>query len=255
MATADLRLARRLLTKKFRGATGEFLVEGAQAVREAVTYGAARQVLATPQAAAQWPDVVAGGYTRLVPGQVRDLAETVTPQGIFAICRLPERRLADVLGAARLLVICAQIRDPGNLGTVIRCADAFGADAVVTTTGSVEVTNSKTVRASVGSVFHLPVVTGVDLAGVVGQVRAAGFTVLAADAAGADLNEVARSGGLGGKVAWLFGNEAWGLPEAERTLADRVVRIPMWGRAESLNLSTAAAVVLFATASRQRQLD
>jgi len=221
-------------------------------VREAVRAGAASRVLATAQAAEQFPDLVQIGYERLVPGQVRQLTETVTPQGIFAICHLPAYGLGDVFSAhARLVVICAQIRDPGNLGTVIRCADAFGADGVVTTSGSVDVTNPKTVRASTGSIFHLPVVAGADVRDVTGLARTSGFTVMAADGSGSDLNVLAHEGKLDGKVAWILGNEAWGLPPQQLSGADQVVAIPMWGKAESLNLSTAAAVCLYATASRQ----
>ena len=253
ITVAGLKLARRLLNRKFRSTAGEFLVEGAQCVREAVREGAASRVLATREAADQFPDCVEDGYERLVPGQVRELTDTVTPQGIFAICSLPSYGLDDVFAPdAKLVVVCAQIRDPGNLGTVIRCADAFGADGVVATSGSVDVTNPKTVRASTGSIFHLPVASGVDLDGAVRRAHELGFTVLAADGSGEDLNALAAAGRLDGKIAWILGNEAWGLPADQLGLVDQVVRIPMWGKAESLNLSTAAAVCLYATASRQR---
>ena len=246
-----LKLARRLRDRTFRAQAGEFLVEGPQAVREAVRYGAATRVLATAEAAGAYPDLVAGGYETLAPGQVRDLTDTVTPPGVFAICPTPAASLDQVFGAGTgLVVIAAQVRDPGNLGTVIRCADAFGADGVIVTTDSVDVTNPKTVRASVGSLFHLPVVAGVDVGEAVSYARAAGYTVLAADGVGRSLDDVIASGGLDGPVAWLFGNEAWGLPPATIALADQVVGIPMWGKAESLNLSTAAAICLYATASR-----
>ena len=146
-----------------------------------------------------------------------------------------------------------QVRDPGNAGTVVRCADAFGADGVVLTTGSVELTNPKTVRASVGSLFHLPVAVGAGLAAVVDAAHAAGLQVLAADGAGdVGLSELDRTGGLARPTLWLFGNEAWGMPEADRALADRVVRVPLYGAAESLNLATAAAVCLYTTATAQR---
>lgn len=252
ISAASFRLARRLLNRKFRHTAGEFLVEGAQCVGEAVEWGYARRVLASDQAAQHHPDLVEGGYERLTADQVRQLADSVTPQGIFAVCRTPDARLKDVFtSSARLVVICAQIRDPGNLGTVIRCADAFGANGVILTPGSVDVTNPKTVRASVGSIFHLPVVSGTDLGVAVDAAHDRGFTVLGADGAGQDMTAVLSKLGPGAKVAWIMGNEAWGLPDDELGLADRVVRIPMWGRAESLNLSTAAAVCLYATASRQ----
>ncbi|MDR2975266.1 MAG: RNA methyltransferase [Propionibacteriaceae bacterium] len=252
ITVAGLKLARRLLNHKFRSTAGEFLVEGPQAVREAVRYNAARRVLATAEAADRHPDLVDGGYERLTMEQVRRLSETMTSQAIFAICRTPSWSSGDVWSdRSRLVVICAQIRDPGNLGTVIRCADAFGADGVFVSRDSVDVTNPKVVRASVGSLFHLPVVSGVDLEEAVQAAHDAGFRVMAADGGGDDLNALAASGGLQGKTAWIMGNEAWGLPDSQLALADGVVRIPMWGHAESLNLGSAAAVCLYATASAQ----
>jgi TrmH family RNA methyltransferase len=149
----------------------------------------------------------------------------------------------------RTLVICADVRDPGNAGTVIRCADAAGAAGVVLAGNSVDPYNDKTVRASVGSLWHLPVALAADPEDVVGRARAAGYVVLAADGAGeADLFDAERNGLLRGPVAWLFGNEAWGLPGELAALADHRVSIPILGRAESLNLATAAAVCLYASA-------
>lgn len=248
ISVARMKLARRLLNRKFRAERGEFLVEGAQAVREAVTAGAAKHILATSQAAHAHHDIVQDGYDLLSDVQARELSDTVTTQGLFAICATPAACVLDVVGG-ELVVVCSQIRDPGNLGTVIRCADAFGASGVVLTTGCVDWTNPKTVRSSVGSVFHLPLVTGLSLDEAVNALHDAGHKVLAADGDGEDLNALASAGGLSGKVVWIMGNEAWGLSEDERTLADNVVRIPMWGSAESLNLSTAAAICLYVTAS------
>ncbi len=186
----------------------------------------------------------------------RDLAaltDTVTPQGVVAVCRSVAQPLeAVVRPGARLVVCCAQVRDPGNAGTVVRCADAFGADGVVLSAGSVELTNPKTVRASVGSLFHLPVATGAELPAVVAAAHAQGLTVLAADGSGdVELPELGGEGVLADPVLWIFGNEAWGLPPEQRALADRVVRVPLYGAAESLNLATAAAVCLYATAAAQ----
>jgi TrmH family RNA methyltransferase len=190
----------------------------------------------------------------------RDLAtlsETVTPQGVVAVCRSLDVPLDEALPAApRLVVCCAQVRDPGNAGTVIRCADAFGADAVVLTEGSVDAYNAKTVRASAGSLFHLPVVLGAGLPATLDACRARGLQVLAADGSGVDdLDQLAHSGALAQPTVWLLGNEAWGLPDEQLRLADRVVRVPLYGAAESLNLSTAAAVCLYATASAQRAVS
>lgn len=146
-------------------------------------------------------------------------------------------------------MICADVRDPGNAGTVIRTADAAGADGVVLAGRSVDAYNAKTVRASVGSLFHLPLALEPDPTAAVRAAQERGLTVLAADGAGeVDLFDA----DLSGPTAWLFGNEAWGLPEGLAALADHRVAIPIHGRAESLNLSTAAAVCLYASARAQR---
>lgn len=182
------------------------------------------------------------------------LSDTVTPQGIVAVCRMVDVSLDDALGTdPQLVVCCAQVRDPGNAGAVIRCADAFGADAVVLTEGSVDVYNPKTVRASAGSLFHLPVALDVSLTDALDGCRQRGLQVLAADSSGAvDLDQLGRTGEIARPTVWLMGNEAWGLPKEQRELADLVVRVPLYGAAESLNLSTAAAVCLYATAAAQR---
>ena len=256
---ARVRSVRRLTTRKNRDEDGQFLAEGRQAVREALTYGDVVAVWVDVESAERHADLaqLAAEHDVAVygvgPRLVAQLSDTVTPQGILAQVRATPQLLDGVLaGSPRLVLICAQIRDPGNLGAVLRCADAFGADAVVCTKGSVEWTNPKVVRASVGSVFHLPVVTGVDLEEVAGRLREAGLQVLAADGGGEDLQDYAARGLLARPTAWVMGNEAWGLPEEDSALADAVVGVPIWGRAESLNLATAAAVCLWTTASAQR---
>jgi len=178
------------------------------------------------------------------------LSDSVTPAGVVAVCRFLDAPLSSTLGG-RLVAICADVRDPGNAGTVIRCADAAGADAVVLAGSSVDAYNPKTVRASVGSLFHLPVVVEPDVAAAVAAARASGLTVLAADGDGeTSLDDAGDL--LGRRTAWLFGNEAWGLPPEVAALADHRIRIPIHGRAESLNLSTAAALCLYASASAHR---
>ncbi|MGA4669895.1 TrmH family RNA methyltransferase [Propionibacteriaceae bacterium Y1923] len=249
----QLRSARRLLQRRGREESGRFLVEGVQAVREALLHGEVEALITTdPTRHAELLDIGRPAEVwRADDEDAAQLSDTVTSQGVFAVARQVQSTWADVV-SPKLVVICAQVRDPGNAGTVIRCADAFGADAVVLTKGSVELHNPKTVRSSVGSIFHVPVVTGVDLAEAVDQLRGQGLQVLAADGGGASLDEMAKLDQLSRPTAWIMGNEAWGLPELERSLADRVVGVPMWGQAESLNLSTAAAVCLYATASAQR---
>ncbi|AQP51905.1 TrmH family RNA methyltransferase [Tessaracoccus flavescens] len=249
-----LRSVRRLTQRRGRDLTRKFLAEGRQAVREALAADDLVEEVIVHDAD-KHADLLEGidvPVWQASEHQMRQLSDTVTPQGIIAICRQLSFDWND-LDDARLVVICAQVRDPGNAGTVIRCADAFGADAVVLTSGSVEIYNPKTVRSTVGSLFHMPILTGVPLTEAVDRVKSMGMTVLAADGVGAPLDLLAADGGLSGPVAWITGNEAWGLPEEDARLADKIVAVPMWGKAESLNLSSAAAVCLYATASAQRR--
>jgi TrmH family RNA methyltransferase len=183
-----------------------------------------------------------------------ELSETVTPQGLAAVCEFRDVSLDTALaGAPALVVVLAAVRDPGNAGTVLRTADAAGADAVIFTDNSVDPYNGKCVRASAGSLFHLPVVAGVAVHDVVVQLRARGLQILAADGSGkSDLDELEVAGELAGPTAWIFGNEAWGLPPDVVELADRAVAVPIHGRAESLNLAAAAAVCLYASARSRR---
>ncbi|MFP8960193.1 TrmH family RNA methyltransferase [Streptomyces nanhaiensis] len=257
--------ARRLARRNTRGKERRFLAEGPQAVREAVGHRSdgeptLTELFTTPEAAERHADIVAaaraaGARVRTATDEViAELSQTVTPQGLVGICRFLDLPFDRVLAARpKLVAVLANVRDPGNAGTVLRCADAAGADAVVLTDASVDLYNPKSVRASVGSLFHLPVAVGVPVERAVAGLREAGVRVLAADGAGEhDLDTELDEGRMGGPTAWVFGNEAWGLPEETRALADEVVRVPIHGRAESLNLATAAAVCLYASARAQR---
>ncbi len=177
------------------------------------------------------------------------LSETVTPQGLVAVCRLRDVP-ADTLvtDPPRLAVALAELNDPGNAGTVLRTADACGAGAVVFGAGSADPYSGKAVRSSAGSLFHVDVVRGARLESLAADVQRAGVTVLAADGGGeVALDAAADEGLLAAPVLWLFGNEARGLAPELAALADARVRIPMRGRAESLNLSVAASICLYAT--------
>jgi TrmH family RNA methyltransferase len=187
--------------------------------------------------------------TRVEERALALLSDSVSPAGVVAVCRYVDLPLAQAVSGARLVAICADVRDPGNAGTVIRCADAAGADAVVLAGRSVDLYNPKTVRATAGSLFHLPVAVEPSAEAAVRAARAAGLAVLAADGAG---ERGLYDAPLGGPTAWLFGNEAWGLPDELAALADHRVAIPIHGRAESLNISTAAALCLYESARAQR---
>jgi TrmH family RNA methyltransferase len=177
----------------------------------------------------------------LGPGVVEKVADTVTPQPLLAVVRMPEATLEDLDGAS-FVVVCVDVRDPGNAGAVIRSADAAGADAVVCCAGTVDPFNPKTVRASAGSVLHLPVVAGGDPAEVLDALAGRGMRCLAAVAhGGTDYTEV----DLIGPLALVLGNEASGLPGGLGDRLDETLTIPMAGQAESLNVSMAAAVLCF----------
>lgn len=247
--------ARRLTVRAERSASGQFLAEGPQAVREALAAGVVTDVFCTPTAAERHRDLVTGVPVRLVSEQAAAaLSETVHPQGIVAVCTAVDRPLAEALKAGRrLVVLLAEINDPGNAGTVLRTADAAGAQAVVFGAGSVDPYNGKCLRASAGSLFHLDVVRDAVPADTVATARTAGLRLLAATAdASDDLDGESDAGRLAGPTMWVFGNEARGLSPELADLCDARVRVPMYGRAESLNLAAAAAVCLFASARAQR---
>jgi len=242
--------ARRLLRRRERTAQGRFLADGPKAVEGALGIdGCVQEVFATPAAAAEFADLLAGSPVTLVDERaLAALSDSVSPAGVVAVCALLDRPTAEVVrGAGETLVICADVRDPGNAGTIIRTADASGAGGVVLAGDSVDAHNPKTIRASVGSSFRLPIAVERAPSAAVAAAREAGFVVLAADGAG-ELDLFAAAAHLRGPVAWLFGNEAWGLPDELARTADHRVAIPILGRAESLNLATAAAVCLYETA-------
>lgn len=245
---ARVKEARKLSRRPVRTERRLFLADGPKAVEGALSVdGCVVEIFATTAAVEKYPFLAGRQVTLVEDAALASLSDSVTPAGTVAVCRFIDVPLVDLTAsAAGPLVVCADVRDPGNAGTIIRTSDAAGAAGVVLAGHSVDPYNDKTVRATVGSLFHVPLALAGEPADVVGQLRAAGFLVLAADGAGErDLHDPETSGLLAGRVAWLFGNEAWGLPEDLAALADHRVRIPIRGGAESLNLSTAAAVCLF----------
>lgn len=256
--------ARKLLRRAERERAGRFLIEGARAVREALDWSAERggglhELFVTARAAARHPELVEAAratgarVSEVTERAAASLAETTTPQGLVAVCATLTGRAGDAVRGARLVAVLAGVSDPGNAGTVIRTADAAAADAVLLTGDTVDVHNGKCVRASAGSVFHLPLAPERDPEVALAACRDAGLRLLAADGAGAaDLDELAEAGDLREPTAWLFGSESHGLPPTLLLAADASVRVPLYGRAESLNLAAAAAVCLYASARAQR---
>lgn len=254
-----VRAVAKLSKRAARQETGLFLLEGPQAAREALAWApeTVLELYATPSALEKHTDVRdaavdAGVDLQYTTEAVLDaMADTVTPQGIVAVARQSPTALKDILAEGpTLLAICEEVRDPGNLGTIIRAADAAGANAVILTGRTVDLYNPKVVRSTTGSLFHLPVAVDLELADVVARVHEAGLRVVAADVGGDDF--VASRDLLSRPTAWLFGNEARGLDETALAHADQSLRLPIYGRAESLNLATAASVCLYETAFAQR---
>lgn len=253
-----MRAVAKLTKRAARQETGLFLLEGPQAAREGLAYRPETvvELFATPAAVDRHPELRAAAdaagldIVYAADAVLEAMADTVTPQGIVAVARQSPSALRDVFdGTPRLIAICEEIRDPGNLGTIIRAADAAGADAVVLTGRTVDPYNPKVVRSTTGSLFHLPIAVGADLAAAVERARGAGMRVVAADVKGEDF--LAHRATLAEPTAWLFGNEARGLDDDALGLADLALRLPIYGAAESLNLATAASVCLYETAFAQ----
>ncbi len=252
-----VRSVRALSKRPVRERTGRFAVEGPQGVREAVRCAGptVRDVYLTPEAAQRYaadivePARAAGLWVHEVtPEVLAAMAETDAPQGVLAVVDTPTVTLDEVLDASpRLLVLLTHVRDPGNAGTVIRGADAAGADGVLVSGASVDVRAPKVVRSTAGSLFHLPVVTGLEVEATLRRLSAHGIRTYAADGAGTTLLPDAD---LSVPHCWVMGNEAWGLDADVRDACDDVVRVPIHGRAESLNLAMAATLCLYESARR-----
>ncbi|WP_039824000.1 TrmH family RNA methyltransferase [Nocardia testacea] len=247
--------------KLHRGAArrraGRFLAEGANSVGAALEAGRVRELFYSAEGAGREHALIAGAEadgvrTTLVSDRAAQaLGETVTPPGLVAVCDLVDVPLDRIVSAdsgasvPRILAVPVAIADPGNAGTLIRVADAVGVDAVVLAGDSVDPHNGKCVRSCAGSLFHVPIVRARDTAAVLDRLETAGITTVATTATGeVDLEDADEL--FTRPVAWLFGNEAHGLdPDIARRARHRI-RIPIRGRAESLNLATAAAICLYA---------
>lgn len=249
-----------LARKKDRRESERFLVEGPQAVRELLSHRPelADEIFATTDTA-PWhreierlADAAQVRIEPVTPQVLSAMAETVNPQGVVAVARTWHTPLSEAVAGARLIAILHEVRDPGNAGTVLRAADAAGAHAVIFSGDSVDPFHPKVVRSTTGSLFHLPVAFGAGLDEVVAAAITEGMTTVAADVGGTDLMQARSEGLLEQRIAWVFGNEARGLTETQRQTIGRSVRLPIYGAAESLNLATAASVLLYETAFAHR---
>lgn len=252
------RLRRLGRQRNLRAGERAFVLEGAKIIGEALDAGLALEAVFVDAASAGGPEIAsllercgdAGVRVHsLAAGVLERVTSTVTPQPVVAIAPWCDLSL-DELVDPTFLVVCADVRDPGNAGTVLRSAEAAGADGVVFCDGSVDVFNPKTVRASAGSMFHVPIVSSGAPADVLERLAASGVRRLGTVAhGGTPYDEV----DLTGPVALVVGNEANGLPDELLGHIDELITIPMAGRTESLNVSMATAVLCFEVLRRRRQ--
>ena len=247
------RLRRLVGRRSARQAEGVFVLEGAKVVGEALSAGAPLEGLyvaaGTDDPVVDAAEAAGIRVHDLAPGVLELVADTVTPQPILAVAPMVDVPLEE-LREADLVVVCVDVRDPGNTGALLRSAEAAGVGGVVCCDGSVDVFNPKTVRASAGALFHVPVVAGGDPVEVLEQMGRWGLQRLGTAAHGGE-DYVAVD--LTRPTALVLGNEAQGLPATLGGMLDGLVTIPMVGRAESLNVGTAAAVLSFEAARQRRR--
>ena len=243
-----VKAAAELKQKKYRQQQGLFLAEGLRTVEEAVRYGAVQSIFYTAieddrtravleEAAAKQIKLVCVSDKVL-----KKIADPETPQGISAVCEMRSKRLDDFLASGKMLLVLDRVTDPGNIGTMLRTADAAGVGGLLLLQGCADIYAPKTVRASMGSLFHLPVLSGLSEELLVQAARKAGYELLVTCLDGADNLYKAD---LQGRLAFVMGNEANGVSPALLAAADKRVFIPMQGRAESLNVAMAAGIVMF----------
>lgn len=268
----QLQRAQKLHRREQRTRHGQFLVEGPQAVREVLACepGLIRDLYVSEGAFERYPEirelaVSAGVWTHIVDDDaLRDLSGD--GQGFVVVAEMPQQpTLESLLADTQLAIAAVGASDPGNVGTIVRSADAAGAGAVLLTKGCAELTAPKVVRSTVGSLFHVPAATNLDLAEIIAQAHAAGMQVLAAEGTGEwdlpALVQAAYGAGVTGgpdisrSTLWVVGNEARGFDGVDLSEVDAKVAIPLYGQAESLNVSVAASICLYTTAMAQRTVS
>jgi TrmH family RNA methyltransferase len=255
---AKVRGVAKLTKKDARSSTGLFLLEGPQGLKEALDRPKLIiELYATDDAVERYPDLFDRAEKARIQVQMvsepvlKALTDTTTPQGVVAVCEQIDVTLQDIIDSKpQLVALLANIRDPGNAGTVLRAADAAGADAVIFSSNSVDVYNPKVVRSTTGSLFHLPFAVDIEIDDAISALKEAGLQVFAANG-GADEIPSLSAEVLAKPTTWVFGNEAWGFEQSTLDQVDREVAVPIYGAAESLNLATAASICLYASAFAQ----
>lgn len=247
---------RRLHERKGRQQSGTFLAEGPDCVSAAIDAGWVREIVAVPSHELAHSAAVVGIDVHEADERViAAICDAKTPQGIVAECSIPQGSIDESLSAIGPIVICDRLADPGNLGTIIRTAEAVGAAGVLTTPGTVDAWNPKAVRASAGSIFRVPVVALPAVAGAVDAVHGSGRSIIALRASAPDsvftvVETLSNSGMAAGDLAWIVGSESHGVSAEGLAAADRHASIPMQSTVESLNAAISVAVCLYAAFHR-----
>lgn len=243
-----VKAAAELKQKKYRQQRGEFLAEGLRTAEEALAFKAAQQLFYTAtedERTLRLLEQAAAMQVKLVcvsEAVMKKIADTETPQGIIAVCRMQEQTLEQLLASGRMLLVLDRVGDPGNIGTMLRTADAAGVGGIILLKGTADIYAPKTVRASMGSLFHVPILSGVAEQEFIDNAKKAGYQLLVTALDGADNLYQAD---LKGRLAFVMGNEAGGVSATLLQQADKRVFIPMCGKAESLNVAMAAGIVMF----------
>ena len=249
-----VKAAAELKQKKYRTQNGLYLAEGLRTAEEAVAYKAVETlfyVATDDERTMRLLEDAAAQNIKLVcvsENVMKKIADTDTPQGIIAVCKMRQPKLENLLASGKMLLVLDRVGDPGNIGTMLRTADAAGIGGLVLLKGCADIYAPKTVRSSMGSLFHIPVLSGVSEQEFVSAAKKAGYDLLVTCLDGADNLYKAD---LSGRIAFVMGNEAGGVSETLLEKADKRVYIPMAGRAESLNVAMAAGIVMFEALRRK----
>ena len=242
---------RKLKIKKYRQKNNQFMIEGVRFVKEAlisdapIRYCLCSAVFSSDEDVRKLlDDILKKGIKIYIVDEnlLKDICDTETPQGIVAVIDRVGYDINQLIKESDLIVIVDRIQDPGNLGTIIRTADAAGAKGVILSEGTVDVYNPKVLRSTMGSIFHIPVAMTSDLIDAVEKLKKQGFTIYASSLEGsiAYYDEAYT-----GKTAIIIGNEAQGIESSLMLRSDKLIKIPMHGLAESLNAAVAAGIILF----------
>ena len=249
-----VKAAAELKQKKYRTQNGLYLAEGLRTAEEAVAYKAVETlfyVATDDDRTMRLLEDAAMQNIKLVcvnENVMKKISDTETPQGIIAVCKMRQPKLETLLAGGKMLLVLDRVGDPGNIGTMLRTADAAGIGGLVLLKGCADIYAPKTVRSSMGSLFHIPVLSGVSEQEFVSAAKKAGYDILVTCLDGADNLYKAD---LSGRIAFVMGNEAGGVSETLLEKADKRVYIPMAGRAESLNVAMAAGIVMFEALRRK----